>query len=142
MPYQADTEIDLTAKTTSNYIISSQHRRVGNPNKCRWTVSFADEVDCFINSINNNWKDGTKAWGMKMINAALIVVGLNDDNEELKLAKFIDGTGKNVWHGYPADYANRSQDRPTNTILQMWVVNGYISKAKMTKINRGFSCNL
>jgi len=142
MPYKADTEIDLTAHTTGNYIISSQHRRSGNPNKSIWIITFDEEVDCFIQALNGNWKTGTEAWGVKVIGDILQVVGLNNDRQELKLAKFVDGTNNNVWHGYPADYMSNAQDRPATNILKVWVDNGYLTKAKMSKIRLGQSCNL
>ena len=56
MAYITDVEIDLTTRTIGNYIISSQHRRKGNPNKSIWTISFDEEVECFINAMNGNWK--------------------------------------------------------------------------------------
>jgi hypothetical protein len=142
MPYTADTEIDLTAKKTDNYIISSQHRRIGNPNKCIWNITFDEEVDCFIQAMNSNWKRGTEGWGVKVINNILQVVGVNNDRQELKLAKFVDGTKTNIWHGYPADYMNNHQDRPETDILKDWVKKGYLTKPKMNKIRRQVSCNL
>lgn len=142
MPYTADTEIDLTTQTTGNYIISSQHRRRGNPNKSIWTITYEEEVDCFIQALNGNWKAENEAWGIKFINGALQVVGQNHNRKELKLAKFVDGTNTNVWHGYPADHMNKAQDRPATNILKVWVTNGYLTKAKMSKIRLGQSCNL
>lgn len=141
MPYQADTEIDLSEHIDSNYIISSQHRRTGNPNKSQWIIDFEDEIQCFINTINNNWTDGFEAWGLKIENTSLQVVGVNN-NGELKLAKFVDGTNTNVWHGYPADHMTKAQDRPTTSILKAWVDHGFISKAKMNKIRQGQLCYL
>ncbi|MBF4519119.1 hypothetical protein IRZ71_22425 [Flavobacterium sp. ANB] len=141
MPYQADIEIDLSEHIDSNYIISSQHRRTGNPNKSQWIIDFEDEIQCFINTINNNWKDGFEAWGLKIENASLQVVGVNN-NGQLKLAKFVDGTNTNVWHGYPADHMTKAQDRPTTSILKDWVDQGFISKAKMNKIRQGQLCYL
>lgn len=142
MSYKADAKIDLVAKAGNNYYISSQHRRKGNPKKSRWTITYDEEVDCFIQSMIKEWKDEKKAWGLKASNKVIDIVGMNDDNDSLMLAKFIVGPGRDTWHGYPADYVNRAQDRPTNTILKMWVDDGYITKAKMTKINRGISCDL
>ena len=142
MPYTADSEIDLSERINKNYLISSQHRRRGNPNKCRWTITLEEEVECFIQSIDSNWIDGAFAWGLHFVNDTIDVLGLNNDDEDLKLAKFINSDGTIIYHGYPADYINRSQDRPTNNILKMWVNSGHITKAKMTKINRGYSCNL
>lgn len=143
MAYKTDSQIDLTAqKVESKYIISSQHRRKGNPNKCVWIVTFDQEVNCFIQTIQQNWRAGSEAWGLIASNAVLQVVGRNTNNEELKLAKFVDGNDNEIWHGYPADYMMRSQDRPTTGILQSWVNSGYITKAKMSKIRLGHSCNL
>ena len=55
--------------------------------------------------------------GFNIENATLQVVGVLN-NRELKLAKFVDGTNNNVWHGYPADHMTKSQDRPTTGILK------------------------
>ncbi len=143
MPYRTNTEIDLTAQQlVSRYVISSHHRRKGNPKKCIWTVTFDDEVNCFIQTIRQNWRVGSEAWGLILSNTILQVVGRNTSNDELKLAKFVDGSNNEIWHGYPADYMLRSQDRPATGILQSWVNSGYISKAKMSKIRLGHSCNL
>lgn len=142
MPYTADTEIDLVENANGNYIISSQHRRSGNPNKSIWTISFDDEVECFIQTMKGNWKSGTEAWGIKVLDNVLQIIGLNNKKQELKLAKFVDGANTNVWHGYPADHVRKSQDRPTTNILKTWVGSGYLTKAKMSKIRLGQSCNL
>ena len=142
MPYKADTEIDLAEQTTGNYIISSQHRRRGNPNKSIWTIPFDEEVNCFIQSMEGNWKLDNEAWGIKINGNVLQVLGVGNNRNELKIAKFVDGTNTNVWHGYPADYFNKSQDRPATAILKVWVDNGYLTKAKMSKIRLGQSCNL
>ena len=142
MPFAADIEIDLSERIPNNYLISSQHRRRGNVNKCVWTISFDEEVECFVNTISNQWKIGSAAWGVKVTNKIPQVVGVNNSREELKLAKFVGGIKTNIWHGYPADYMNRSQDRPATLILQSWVKKGYITKAKMTKIRLGQPCNL
>jgi hypothetical protein len=142
MPYIADTEIDLTKKADGNYLISSQHRKKGNPHKCIWTISFDEEVECFVQAMNGNWKLGSEAWGVKVIGNVLQILGLNNSEQELKLAKFVDGAKTNVWHGYPADYLSKSQDRPATNILKVWVDSGYLTKAKMSKIRLGQLCNL
>lgn len=142
MPYRTDTEIDLTPQTTSKYIISSQHRRIGNPYKCVWTITYQEEVNCFIQAKTSNWINGKICWGLKVVGNALQAVGRNTDNEDLKFAKFIDGTNTDVWHGYPADYLNRSQDRPTTAILLSWQQSNYLGKHHVRKIKQGIPCNL
>lgn len=144
MSYTSDTEIDL--EIGNNYIISSQHRRTGNSNKSIWTITFDEEVDCFIEAMNGGWKSGSEAWSLKVSNNILHVVGTNIDKsntiKELKLAKFVDGTKNKVWHGYPADYMYKAQDRPSTEVLRVWVTLGYLTKSKMSKIRLGQSCNL
>lgn len=142
MTYKADTEIDLSEHINGKYIISSQHRRTGNINKSVWLIDFNEEINCFIQTINKNWKDGVEAWGLKYENSNLKVLGLSSMKDELKLAKFVDGNNKNVWHGYPANHMSNSQDRPTTEILKKWVDEGYITKAKMNKIRQGQLCYL
>jgi hypothetical protein len=142
MLYIEDKEIDLTGRTTNKYILSSQHRGRGNKHKSIWIITHVDEIECFIQTINENWTNGREAWGIKVDHRILQVVGISTVKSELKLAKFVDGTSKNVWHGYPADYLSKSQDRPTTGILKSWVLNGYITKAKMSKIRLGQSCSL
>lgn len=142
MPYQADTKIDLKPDVQSEYIISSQHRRTGNQNKCIWIITHDEEVNCFSNSYTEKWISDSKAWGLIIENNSLKILGLNDDDQELKLAKFVDANKNNIWHGYPADYMNRVHDIPVQNILKKWVEKNIITKAKMSKIRRGISCNL
>ncbi|WP_271765927.1 hypothetical protein [Aquimarina algiphila] len=144
MPYTTDTEIEieLDEEITTRYIISSQHRATGNPNKTVWSVDFNDEVECFRLSKTSDWIQDNYGWGIKVINSIIQYIGHNFENETLKLAKFVDGNGNDIWHGYPADYLRRSQDRPPTFILKNWVEQGFLTKAKMNKIRRGQSCNL
>lgn len=144
MAYNTDTEIniEIDKELTTTYIISSQHRAIGNPNKTVWTIDFDDEVECFKYSKTSDWIDDKYGWGIKVVNSNLQHVGHNFENETLKLAKFVDGNQNDIWHGYPADYLRKSQDRPPTFILKCWVDQGYLTKAKMNKIRRGQSCNL
>ena len=95
------------------------------------------KLNALYKPMNGNWKAGTEAWGVKVLGDVLQVLGLNNNKQELKLAKFVDGTNTNVWHGYPADYVSKSQDRPATNILKIWVDSGYLTKAKMSKIRLG-----
>ena len=142
MRYILDTEINLKDHVQCNYFISSQHRKKGNPNKSVWTITFNEEVSCFIQALTGNWKTEKEAWGIKAINNILQVIGLSADEKELKFAKFVNGANTNVWHGYPADYLRKAQDRPATQVLKVWVENGYLTKSKMSKIRLGQSCTL
>jgi hypothetical protein len=144
MPYLQDIEYDLNAHVFEDcrYIISSQHRLNGNPNKSIWTLTHAGEIDCFVFSYISKWFDNNVCWGLYVNGTDLQVVGRNFNNEDLKIAKFVDANNNKLWHGYPADYIRKSKDRPTTNTLKDWVSNGFITKAKMSKIRQGQSCNL
>lgn len=141
MTYLTDTQIDLT-ELKKSYIISSQHRKTGNVNKSLWSISNEEEVLCFVETIKQKWIDGANAWGVKVVNNALQKVGANNDGQTLKIARFVDSYSADVWHGYPADYIRKSNDRPTTNVLSDWVKKSYITKAKMAKIRQGQLCNL
>lgn len=70
------------------------------------------------------------------------VLGHNNRREELKIAKFVDGSQNDVWHGYPADYLRNKHDIPHTTVLTTWKSLGYISKSTLNKLRRGIPCNL
>ena len=141
MPYEIDKEIDLTPRTLQKYFVSSAHRRV-QKNKSRWTLDINQEVDCFVTSQTNNWIEGIAAWGMVKNGNALVVIGINPQDEPLKIAKFVAKNNDGLWHGYPADFCRNPQDRPGVTILQVWRTRGYIEKHHIIKIRQGKECNL
>ena len=141
--YKQNTELDLRPDTDYRYVISSQHRKIGNPHKSVWTITYEEEVMCFIMSINSNWNDDSISWGIKLSSSSsLHVIGKNTANEELKIAKFVDGSNNDIWHGYPADYKNNVQDIPPSTVLEKWKNNKYINKSHVRKIKQQLLCNL
>src|SRR5687767_3436475 len=111
MLYKPDTELNLAPRTDKIYLVSSAHRRK-QKNKSRWTISIDDEVECFILSQVSNWVETAKAWGLRPNRNSLDELGVNPLEESLKLAKFVNSSSDDVWHGYPADYVRNNQDRP------------------------------
>jgi len=125
------------------YKVRSVHRRHGNSEKCIWTIFIHEEVDCFKLSTSENWLEDTKGWGLKINSeGCLEQVGVSEQNESLKIAKFVDSSSTREWHGYPADYCRRKQDRPSTRVLIDWKEKGLISKTKMDKIKQYKKCNL
>ncbi len=144
MAYPLDQEIEILLLTgfSCSYIISSHHRGHGPRQKSRWTVSRKAEVDCFEESMNNLWVSENSAWGILVINGTFQILGRNSRQQALKFAKFVDSKANDTWHGYPADYLNKAQDRPATNILKAWVLDGRVSKSHMKKIRSGQPCNL
>ena len=135
-----DTEVSITG-IAEKYFISSQHRSK-RPKKSFWLISITKEISCFKQSMVSGWKNNDDAWGLYLSNGIALVLGKNKNGEEVKIAKFVNSSGINTWHGYPADYIGNTQDKPTTSILQMWVCLSYIGKADMAKILRGLKCSL
>jgi len=127
----------------ASYVINPQHRD-GNPHKSQWTVSQAAECSLFNTSNSSGWLDfsSKKGFGINKTEAAIDQLGLWTDRVTvLKIAKFV-GDQQDQWHGYPANFRQNAQDRPTTTILRKWNYVDYITKAQMGKITRGQKCDL
>lgn len=125
------------------YYVNPQHRISGNPNKSVWIVKPNEEFDCFHFTYKNRWVVVNDAWGF-LLNKTnnFVQLGIGQNNEELKIAKFKKNPTKEEWHGYPCNYMTKTQDIPSDTILKMWVDQKYIKKSKMSKIQRQLLCNL
>jgi hypothetical protein len=136
-----DKEIDLTPQTDKKYICSSAHRRK-QPDKSRWTITIDQEVGCFVSSVTFKWIETSMAWGLISHGNVLLILGINSQGVSLKVAKFVDSNGNNLWHGYPADYVRNYQDRPGVAILKDWRTKGMIEKHHIIKIRQGKECNL
>jgi hypothetical protein len=113
----------------------------GHPNKSCWLISNEDEIECFITSNTSSWTESNIGWGLKSVDGEIQVIGESTQRVELKLAKFI-GDQNDLWHGYPADYIMKNQDRPSATVLKMWCESGFIVKHQLLKIRQGKQCNL
>jgi hypothetical protein len=137
------TEKEESTEDIIHYKIRSVHRRHGNSEKCIWVISLQEEVDCFKFSADEKWLEDTKGWGLKVNSGGgLSQIGISDQQEVLKIAKFKDSNSTREWHGYPADYCRRKQDRPSIRILMDWKDRGLISKTKMDKIKQYKRCSL
>ncbi|MBE2255593.1 MAG: hypothetical protein IAE65_05280 [Ignavibacteria bacterium] len=134
-------EISCTIKNQDyTYKIVDYHRN-GLPPPSKWIVIPKDELNCFINSINNDWIINDRAWGIILNENKCKVIGLNEKSEEVKIATFKTHKNSNFWHGYPYNIA-KLQDRPHTNVLINWRDNGFIKKTEMSRISRGIKCNL
>lgn len=141
MAYKFNTELDLSPRSQKKYFISSSHRRTSK-DKSRWLINIESEVQCFIESDIKEWYEETIIWGIVKDGHDLLILGENPKKEGLKIAKFVDKEGNNLWHGYPADYVRNFQDRPGIKVLQKWREANHIEKHHIVKIRQGKECNL
>lgn len=132
----------ITVRTNVQYFVHPKHR--GNPteNSCTWRISVPDEVALFRKALPAGFCPGQNYWAAEVQNGRLRPVGINVHRETLIFGKFVDGSARSLWHGYPADYRRHPQDRPPISVLQSWVTQGLLEKHHIAKISGGKQCNL
>jgi len=135
--------IDDREKPPTFYQVRSVHRRHGNSEKSIWTISIPEEIECFRYSYSLSWLEKTQGWGLKISSSdQLEEVGKSDQGISLKIAKFRDDKEDKIWHGYPANYREKIQDKPPETILAKWMEAGFINKVQKSRIVQRKPCNL
>lgn len=146
--YDYDVFYPIDEKETIHYAVVSYHRDKTRLNeKSKWIIDEASEIDCFVTSISNpDWVNENTCWGVKTIKEADQVkidkLGTGTKGDNLFFAKFIDGSKDNKWHGYPADYMNNNQDRPSTNFLRSLFGNKFLTKPQVSKIKKGKKCSL
>lgn len=125
------------------YILANHHRNRQNNNKSLWSITQTEEVESFrLMSINSWIVDDNKGWSIHRVNLSNRILGVSPQNENVQIAKFVDSSNNQKWHGYPVDYRKSLQDRPKTTILKDWVEKEIIKRADMAKILQGKGCTI
>lgn len=142
MKYILGAEFDLPSVIGKKYFFSPLHRPPVSPDKSKWEISLEQEINCFTSSHRLGWIELNLVWGIIICNNKLEKIGTNGHNESLKIAKYIDSSNSKIWHGYPADYVRKAQDRPSTDVLLKWQKDKIIQKHQLLKIRQGKPCNL
>lgn len=128
--------------------VSKVDHRDNTARKSQWTITFNDEKNCYDHAAASNWiEPPTIGWGLHIgangVPSHLgISAAIHGEHRQLFIAKFIDGNGNDVWHGYPADPYRNSQDIPPERVLGLWVQGTLLRPAIARKLNRGQKCDL
>ena len=131
----------------NTYVHISYHRN-GWPEKSQWIISELCERDCCSAALIANWSGASGAhWGLHFSDAGSVAylgtpAQVSSHDDELFIAKFVDDTGTNCWHGYPADHRRTPNDIPPGHILEKWRKSGLLPLQKTGKITRGQRCKL
>jgi len=136
------------------YINKTDHRD-GSPMKSQWLIKESEETDCFRNAYSEGWSDNSDDknvyWGLffETIEATKIVayLGTTARNEprqfRLFVAKFVNDSRNDQWHGYPADGVHHNpQDIPPQKVLRTWLTARLLPPAKISKLAKGRQCSL
>lgn len=81
-------------------------------------------------------------WSFHSEQNVALPIGKNIRNDNLFIAKYVDSSNSNNWHGYPVDPRRGGFDRPCTSILHEWVDLGIIDKTQARRIKEGKSCSL
>jgi hypothetical protein len=135
-------DVAFPTKVGTNYLFKSDHRNGGNGKKSQWTITPPEELNCFETAHAAQWLEGSEGWGLHLNGTTPLVIGTAVGGAVLKLAKFVDNAQPQSWHGYPADYRTKAQDRPSTRILLLWVAASHIQKHEAIRIRTQKKCSL
>jgi len=128
--------------SSQNYTIKLDHRNKSK-DKSQWTISHQDEVDVFVNAYTRKWVCNNNSWGLFYKNGKIDYLGVAQDHvTQVFISKFVNDANHSNWHGYPADHKKHSQDIPDRIILDDWINNNVLPKAKIRKIQGMLPCKL
>jgi hypothetical protein len=118
-----------------------------SPEKSQWIITEADERECFKYSFILGWsQQSCTTWGLYFKENKVDYLGKTATNESsfyyLFIAKFVDSTKNNKWHGYPANPGGKQQDIPPESVTKEWLNKNYLSTHKIRKISKGQKCRL
>ena len=145
------TTVDQTVITECGQYFKTiaKHRRASNYDISKWTITIQEEYISFKNALSTatnmdtpNFDNLNLCWGIHIHQGVLAKLGENNNNLNIKIAKFTKHINNNEWHGYPADYQNKPQDIPSVEYLTKLKDENYLTKSKLNKIIQGKPCNL
>lgn len=118
------------------------YHRNNNPQKAQWTIPVDEELDCFAITKEKNWIDEehVRGWGIIVNRNGHKVIGYvrnKGENIDVYIARFVGMRSEDVWHGYPANVAQQTSDRPAEFVLNTWRNLKYISNSEYSRIRRG-----
>ena len=56
------------------------------------------------------------------------------------LAKFVRDPNHALWHGYPANHVDNTQDIPEQEVLKRWLQSDILGPEKISKLSKGKPC--
>lgn len=146
-----NTEHKLHFSGLDVYYIHHPHHRNDNVHKSQWIISQAKERKCFEHILQliyqYGWGKDSCCWGLYIVEGRAKYLGRSAKNSpaperQLFIAKFVDSSSNDRWHGYPSDHVLNAEDIPTPELLQYWMERGYLSASKIRKVAGGKKCKL
>lgn len=144
--HRTDVEYDMTTEypeyNISGYYKAVSYHRNGTADKSQWTISVDDELDLFAKTKRDGQIYDDKGYALWIIGNDACVLGITEHQSETRLARFVDGTRSDHWHGYPANYMRAKNDIPPMSLLRQWKESGLIEKSDITRLKLQKPCSL
>lgn len=145
-PFRTDIDYNMAEEfpddnITGIYRAVSYHRN-GTKSKSQWLISVDDEIGLFANAKKEGYTSIGTGHSVWVVDSQLLDLGITTSGITTKLARFVDGTHTDNWHGYPANYISAKSDIPPTCVLHKWADQNFISKSDITKIQKQRPCKL
>lgn len=119
------------------------YHRNGNPLKSQWLICIDEEIETFVKSMEENWKEEYRGWWIDPSGNKRII-GETKYREAVYIVRYQgicpDGQQNNcIWHGYPADIRRKKNDIPSDIVLNDWKSKNMINQPQFSRIRRGIA---
>lgn len=137
MPAPRLVDIPVTVRSSIEYMSTTKHRiSRGNNNASLWSIDMKSEYICFLKTKPH--KNPRETIGAYIKNNKLNPLGKKGNYDKLIFAKFENHEHSGIlWHGYPIDYRENTDYRPSSQYLKYLVNRKSITNAKKKKILKG-----
>lgn len=144
--HRTDVEYDMSSEYPDYEIVGyykavSYHRN-GTAGKSQWSIPVDDEFDLFAKAKKDGQIFDDKGYALWIVGDAACVLGVTEHESKTRLARFVDGTRTDHWHGYPANYLRAKNDIPPMSLLRQWKDDGLIEKSDITRLKLQKPCSL
>lgn len=144
--HRTDVEYDMSVEYPDfdiiGYYKAVSYHRNGTSGKSQWVISVDEEIELFAKAKRDKQIFDDKGYAIWIISDKACVLGVTDLNSETRLARFVDGSRSDHWHGYPANYLKKKNDIPPMSLLKEWKDKGLIEKSDLTRMKYQKPCSL
>lgn len=137
MPVPRLVDVPVQVRSNIQYMSTTKHRiKRGNSSASLWLIDMKSEYICFLKTKPH--KNSRETIGAYIKNNKLNPLGEKGGYNKLIFAKFENHINSaTLWHGYPIDYRENTDYRPSSEYLKYLVKRKSISNAKKKKIQKG-----
>lgn len=136
--------VEVARPNGLRYLCPDYHRTTRRTGKSYWTIKVSEEITVFDSASTQGWLINGNGWGLYITQGGPEYLGKAQDHvRDVFISRYREDSLLGRWHGYPADYVkNPEQDTPDVAVLDSWLTQKFLPKAKIRKIAGGELCSL